>query len=312
MADAAGAAQRSPWRVVVALWRMARPSQLALILLVYALGISMATGLGMRPDGGTVIRGAVALLPTAASVHYVNEYADYETDALTTRTPFSGGSGALVETGLPRRSAVVAAVVSGVVGIGVALVTGIAGTPAGGLLLVIFVVGWQYSVPPLQLAWRGFGAVANAVLGGVVLPLYGYATVAGPLTGTAALATLPFALVVFVNLLETTWPDREADAAVGKRTLVVRWPARTVHALYVIGSLAAAGTAVVLRTDVLPRRVARAALVPMVGLVWGIARFTGRETPLPAVVTMVLVAVSMTAAWLWVAVGRGTVTLPVW
>jgi 1,4-dihydroxy-2-naphthoate octaprenyltransferase len=310
MADAGTTGEPWPWRVVVALWRMARPSQLALILLVYALGVSMAAGLGTRPDVGAALRGAVALLPTAASVHYVNEFADYETDGLTTRTPFSGGSGALVETRLPRRTAVVAAVVSGVVGVVLALATGVAGTPAGGLLLVILVAGWQYSAPPLQLAWRGFGAVANAAIGGVLLPLYGYTTVAGPMTATAALATLPFALVVFVNLLETTWPDREADAAVGKRTLVVRWPARTVHALYVIGSVAAVGAAVVLGSDVLPQRVARAALFPMVGLVWGIVRFTRRETPLPAVVTMVLVALTMTAAWLQVAVARGTVTIP--
>jgi 1,4-dihydroxy-2-naphthoate octaprenyltransferase len=310
MAGDGATGEMSPWRVVLALWRMARPSQLALILLVYALGVSMAAGLGTRPDVGAAIGGAVSLLPTAASVHYVNEFADYETDELTTRTPFSGGSGALVETGLPRRTALLAAVVSAVIGIGIALATGVAGSPAGGLLLVILVAGWQYSAPPLQLAWRGFGAPANAVIGGMLLPLYGYATVAGPVTETAALATLPFALAVFVNLLETTWPDREADATVGKRTLVVRWPARTVHALYVIGCVAAAGAAVVLGDSVLPRRVVTATLLPMIGFVWGIARFTRREMPLPAVVTMVLVAVSMTAGWLWVATTRGTVSLP--
>ena len=35
------------------------------------------------------------------SIHYVNEYADVETDRITQRTAFSGGSGALPESGLP-------------------------------------------------------------------------------------------------------------------------------------------------------------------------------------------------------------------
>jgi 1,4-dihydroxy-2-naphthoate octaprenyltransferase len=49
-----------------------------------------------------VLAGALALLSAAMAVHYANEYADAETDALTVRTPSSGGSGALERTDLPR------------------------------------------------------------------------------------------------------------------------------------------------------------------------------------------------------------------
>jgi 1,4-dihydroxy-2-naphthoate octaprenyltransferase len=42
----------------------------------------------------------VVVLPVSASIHHADEYADYETDSLTRRTPFSGGSGALPESGL--------------------------------------------------------------------------------------------------------------------------------------------------------------------------------------------------------------------
>ena len=285
-----------------ALWRMARPSQLALIGLVYVLGIAMAAGYGATPEPQGALRGLVALLPVAASVHYANEYADYETDALTTRTPFSGGSGALIDTGIPRRLALAAAVVTGGLGLTVVATVGVGSSAAAGLLAVIFLAGWQYSLPPLRFAWRGLGAFVNAALGGVLLPLYGYAVVAGQVTTEPVLATIPFALVVFVNLLETTWPDREADAAVGKRTLVVHWPVRAVRAAYALGSVAAAGSVVVLAGAVLPRLVAAAALAPMVGLVWGITRFTRRETPLPAVLTMVAVAATTTAAWAVVAI----------
>ena len=296
-----------PRTVLVALWRMSRPAQLALIALVYALGVAMAAGRGAAVDPARVGVGLAALLPVAASVHYANEYADVETDARTDRTPFSGGSGALVETDLEPRVALRAAGATGAVGtallVPAALATGDSALPAtaAALLVGILVVGWQYSVGPLRLAWRGLGEVTNAALGGIALPLYGFAVVAGRVTPAAALATVPFALVVFVNLLETQWPDRRADAAVGKRTLATRWSAGRLRWAYVAGLVAAVGTGVALAGRVFPLPVAVGTLAPMVGLLPGAARFTHREEPLFAVVTMVGVAVASTAGWAVVA-----------
>ena len=99
-----------PRTVLVALWRMSRPAQLALIALVYALGVAMALGRGATAEAGAVALGLAALLPVAASVHYANEYADVETDALADRTPFSGGSGALPASGVDRRVVLQAAI----------------------------------------------------------------------------------------------------------------------------------------------------------------------------------------------------------
>jgi len=293
--------------VLVALWRMSRPAQLALIALVYALGVAMALGRGAAVDPRRVGLGLAALLPVAASVHYANEYADVDTDALTERTPFSGGSGALVESGLSPRLALRAAAASGAIGLAL---LGVAASRPGShavstlpaaMLLGVLVAGWQYSVGPLRLAWHGLGEATNAALGGAALPLYGFAVVTGRVTVGAALATVPFALVVFVNLLETQWPDRRADAAVGKRTLATRWSAGRLRAAYAAGSLAAAGSAVVLAGRVLPPPVAVGTLAPMVGLVPGAYRFTRREEPLPAVATMVVVAVGTTLGWAVVA-----------
>ena len=303
-------------RALAALWRLSRPSQVALIALVYALGVAMAYG---RGHGGAVGAprigfGLVALIPVAVSVHYANEYADVETDALTERTPFSGGSGALVETDLPRGLALRGAVAAGALGLaflGVGVASGTVGfadgpllpPTAAALLAGTLAVGWQYSVGPLRLAWNGLGAPANALLGGVALPLYGFAVVTGGVTAAAALATLPFGAAVFVNLLETTWPDRRADAAVGKRTLATRWSPRRLRAAYATGGVATAVAAVALAGRVLPPVVAAATLLPLVGLVPGYRRFTRREAPLPAVATMVAMAAATTVAWGLVGLG---------
>lgn len=300
------------------LWTAARPSQLVLIVLVYVLGVGMAT-VGpplIAADSApatvrsaqfleTFLAGVTALLPVAVTIHYANEYTDVETDALTTRTPFSGGSGALDRIGLPRSflrsttigSAVVALVV-------VAGIASIVGLPLDALVLlaVIFGLGLAYSLPPIAFVRRGIGEVINAFLGGVLLPLYGVAVVASP-RPAAAFAVVPFTLLVGCNLFATHWPDRAADAAVGKRTLAVRWsPARIRRAFVTLAATAAIVTATLWLGGILPDAVALAHLAPVPFLLWSWLVLTHQRSPLPAVLAMVVLAVAGTIAWWWTGV----------
>ena len=64
--------------------------------------------------------------------------------------------------------------------------------------------GWMYSLPPLALSWRGWGELTNALLGGTLLPLYGYVTLSGRVEWTFLLVCLPFTLLAFANLLAVT------------------------------------------------------------------------------------------------------------
>jgi 1,4-dihydroxy-2-naphthoate octaprenyltransferase len=292
----------SPAITARALFETSRPSQLLLICGVYALGAKIALANGATISGPELAAGVVALVPIAASVHYANEYADYETDALTDRTPFSGGSGALHRAGLPRTVALRAAIVTLAVGLVLTAVlvgTGRLALPAVALLSIIAVLGWQYSVPPLRLAWRGWGELDNSFLGGLVLPVYGGA-VAGGSIRTVALASVPFFLVVFLNLLATQWPDRNADAAVGKRTLAVKLPPRWLRVIYV-GVAAVAGLSLfVLAPRVLPWPVVGASLVVAPILAWGAIGYTRRHVPWPTVTAMVGLATLQFLAWCWV------------
>lgn len=293
----------------MACWRMSRPAQLALIGLVYLLGVAMAGTRGSAIDGPAVGAGAFGLLTVALTVHYGNEYADYETDALTERTRFSGGSGALQDLELPRSVALRATAVSGVVAVLAVGALGVLATALArsllpvGILATILVLGWQYSLGPLQLAWRGLGELVNAGLGGLALPLYGFAVVAGTVDLTATLAMVPFALVVLVNLFETQYPDRSADAAVGKATLTSRLSDRALRRLYAATSLGAVAALLVLWGSVLPTVVVMPSLVVLLGLGWGLWRFTSVTEPFPAVATMVTLAAVQTAGWTWIAIG---------
>jgi 1,4-dihydroxy-2-naphthoate octaprenyltransferase len=274
-----------------------------LIAGIYGLGAKIAAANGASLATESLLAGLGALLPIAVSVHYANEYADYETDALTTRTPFSGGSGALQRTGVDRAVVLRAAVAAVTIGVALAVAftaAGVLAPSALGALVVIAVFGWQYSVGPLRLAWRGWGELDNAALGGLVLPVYGAAVVGGSL-GRVALASVPLFLVVLLNLFATQWPDRQADRAVGKRTLAVQWPAGHLRLAYITVALLAASSVVALQPSVLPVPVALASLVaaPLVAL--GAVGYTRRPVPWPTVSAMVLLAVAQFLAWCWVA-----------
>jgi len=287
-------------RVVLA---ASRPSQLLLVAGVYLFGVAVAAANNTTIAPGRVVLGAVPLLAASASIHYANEYADHETDALTDRTPFSGGSGALVETNVPRRFVLRLALAGLAAGLLVAGVLALAGVLGPGALVVLVgstVAGWQYSLGPLRLAWRGWGELTNAALGGLALPVYGAAVVEGPL-GTVALASLPFALLVLLNLLATQWPDREADAAVGKRTLAVRWSAPRLRAAYVTVALLAGGSVLALHPAVVPTAVVLVSLPVVVLVAWGAYGYTRRELPWPTVSAMVGLAGLQFAAWAWLA-----------
>ncbi|WP_049931059.1 prenyltransferase [Halosimplex carlsbadense] len=308
-----------------ALWAASRPSQVALVGLVYLLGVGMSTaGAPLVAGSATastaadalapgfasrVLAGALALFPVTVAVHYANEYADADTDALTDRTPFSGGSGALVRTGLAPslllRATRGACGVAALATLAVAA-SGLVSPVATALLGAALLAGLAYSLPPLALVRRGVGELVNATLGGLLLPVYGVAVVATP-TATAAVAALPFASVVGCNLLATHWPDRRADEAVGKRTLAVRWsPGRIRRAYAALAVTAVATTAALWWGGVFPTPVAVAHLLAVPLLLRGWAVLTRHPGPLPSVLAMVVTALAATVAW-W-AVGLGVIS----
>jgi len=289
---------RSIRKTAWALFAMSRPDQLTLIALVYAMGSAIALARGATVGVPAAAAGLVALLFVAASVHYANEYADY----LAVRTPFSGGSGALQRAGLPRGLALRAALVTFLLGVAVALACLLHGypLPALAILFCIAVLGWAYSVGP-ALAWRGLGELDNALLGGIALPAYGFAIQAGTVTPAAVLVCVPFFALVFVNLLDTTWVDREADGAVGKRTLATRLSTTRLRALYFLGVAAWLGSLLALWGSLLPEPVALASLIAAPPVLWGALWYARRRSPFPSVAAMVLTALAQTAAWLWVA-----------
>lgn len=83
--------------------------------------------------------------------------------------------------------------------------------------------GFFYTAPPVKLGYRGIGEFVIALLFGI-LPVYGSYYLQ---TGFIDLAPLPAACItgvlIFLVIFINEFPDLAADAAVNKKTLVVRF-----------------------------------------------------------------------------------------
>jgi 1,4-dihydroxy-2-naphthoate octaprenyltransferase len=236
-----------------------------------------------------VLIAASFLIPAAVAVHWANEAADAATDAINSRTRFSGGSGALAGSGIaPQMLTRWSVALTGAILAAAFMLVASGHLPgaAGVLLLAGVAGGLAYSLTPIALMRRGLGEPLNAILGGLLLPLYGVAAAVGRVEPPHVLAFLPFALIAFCSVMATAWPDRAADAATGKRTLQVRlWPAGP-RGLYAVSAVAwAVSLAVATWTAAIPFGLAVFTILPSVLLGW--AWYTRRRSPWPSVVSMV-------------------------
>lgn len=298
-----------PGQWLAALVCLGRPAILPGGILAYALGAAMGYWHEGAFDWAAAWAGLAVTEVTNLVAHYADEYADVDTDTITRRTWFSGGSGVLpaglVPTAWALRMAIGLAVLS-VALTATLIVVGVLPAAVAWIVGLGLVCGWFYSMPPLQLERRGLGEPDNAFLGGILMPLMGYTVQTGRPTWAAALALLPVFLVVLVNLLGVHWADREADAAVGKRSLVVivgRY-VRPLHHLLTAGTYL---LALVLTGPVLPVAVTLALGATLPVSLWTTVTFARKPSTLPSVLAMSLALVATAAGWL-IAAGVSSTT----
>ncbi len=279
---------------------MSRLSQLVAFVILYITGGLVAERQGLTIQFDSLVWSLVVLIFGGMSIHYSNEYADVETDKQTQRTLFSGGSGAIPMGWATQNTAYRAMWIT----LTVCLVLAIYGLSLGsinfltfGILVVGIFLGWMYSLPPLKFAWRGWGEVDNAVLGGLFLPIYGYVVQSGMLDFGVILAFIPFTLVVFVNLLATTFADKDADNAVGKYTLATQWEEAQLRRLYGMSVILSILLTLALLGNRLPIEVAMANLVVLPLLVWGYSRYTRIQSPHPTVIAMIVMLLLQAVGW---------------
>ncbi len=258
-------------RALIAFVKLGRPKFLVGGLLSFGLGSALAALGHTAIDWHRYAWGQAIVSSIQLMTHYANDFFDLEADrANTTPTRWSGGSRILPSGQLAPHVALAAACVLGACALTIAILAA-ARMPTAPLLLPIAAsmlgLSWAYSAPPLRLLSRGLGELTTAVVVTLLTPLLGFYVQAGALRLLPVLACLPLCGLQVAMLLTIELPDAASDAALGKRTLVVRrgaeWGAR-YGAGIVLASFAA-----------LP-------LLVLVGLPWPIAAVAAVPAPLGA------------------------------
>ena len=257
-------------RRLIAFVRLGRPQFLVGGFVLYGLGGALAVAGGAAFDPWRYAWGQLVVTATQLMTHYANDYFDLEADrANRTPTRWSGGAGSCPtarwrrrwrcarhaccwSSQPPRRRR----------------------RPDGWgrfrccSRAAMIGLAWGYSAPPLRLCARGLGELTTALVVTLLVPLFGYDLQAGALAAPIFFAAaLPCALQ-FAMLLAIEFPDAAGDAAVGKRTLVVRLGAMPAARLYAATTLAAFGALPFLARAGLPARVAAAPVLLAPVAIW--------------------------------------------
>lgn len=224
----------------IAIVRASRPNFLVLAPLCVGLGVAVAWQQGQPPGLLDTLLVFIGALLAHAAVNLLNEYEDFASglDFITTRTPFSGGSGALPETPSAARRVLVAALGT----LAVVILIGLyflwqRGLPmlvlgTAGVMLVVTYTSWITRSPVLCLFAPGIGFGPVMILGTLV-------ALGAKLDATAITVSIISLLLVSELLLINQIPDAEADRKAGRRHLVItlgtRAAARLVSTLFLLG-----------------------------------------------------------------------------
>ena len=143
-------------------------------------------------------------------------------------SPFSGGSRVLVDRLLSFRQ-VLMGIVFSLIGsfflLSILLVK-LDGSMQTALLLCggLFILAMGYTVPPLKLSYRGLGEVTVGITHSFAVILCGYFFQDGVVTDSFPwLMSLPLFFAVLPSITLSGIPDYDADKAVSKKTLAVRF-----------------------------------------------------------------------------------------
>lgn len=208
-------------------------------LLLNPACVAVGVGTAYRATGHINLFDACLALIGAVAAHIAvnafNEYSDCKSglDAVTKKTPFSGGSGVLPENPsmayVALITALVAVGVTGLIGLHFALARGLAIIPLGllGLLVIVIYTPLLTRLPALCLIAPGLGFGTLMVMGT-------HFVLTGQYSIIAFVASLvPFFLVSDLLLLNQ-FPDVEADKTVGRRTLPIVIGRRNAAAVYTL------------------------------------------------------------------------------
>ncbi len=261
----------APGRKARRLFLATRPKFLTASVLPVIVGTAWGATLAGRFDA---LAAVLALLATAlvhAASNVINDVGDDVTGTDRTNIeriyPYTGGSrfiqNQIMTAGEMHRWGWTLIAIASVLGLVLALLKGPTVIALG---LAGIAIAWAYSAPSLQLSGKGVGEFFLMIAFGL-LPAGGAAWLqSGVFDVVTVLMALPLGIWVMLILWINEVPDRRADAASGKRTLVVRLGLDGArHGYRLLHVLAYAAIVVLVLRGTLPWWVAVGGLAVMAG-----------------------------------------------
>ncbi len=195
-------------------------------LLLYGLGASIAVYLGHPIDVGLYIFGQLLVTTIQLTTQYLNEYFDGRVDIHNSnRTWMNGGSGELGETGLPRKTALYAAIVTltiTAIVVSMLVIRGGISLLAWSFILLGFLGAYFYNAPPLRLIVSGYGELIASIIVAAIVPALAFSLQTSELHRLLLMSTTPLVALHFAMVLVFELPDYGTDLKFEKRTLMVR------------------------------------------------------------------------------------------
>jgi 1,4-dihydroxy-2-naphthoate octaprenyltransferase len=221
---------------IVAWWKLSRVPFLSVGILPLVLGFVLAWRWGYKGPLGLYLLSSVAVILIMWMSYYLGERNDLEGDRLNEDfNRFSGGSRILVKGILPGWVSIllgygclVAAILTGLY-IYLQYQTGPWTLLLGGIGIFS---GFFYSGKPFQWSYRGIGEILIGFCYGWLPIATGFYLFTGFFSHQVFLLSIPVGLSIFNVILINEFPDEEADRAIGKRNLVVRFGRERMSDLY--------------------------------------------------------------------------------
>ena len=189
------------------------------------MGILLAVSSGIDFSFHLFIFGYAIMLPAHLGLSYSNNYFDIEVDKYNSPISISGGSKILIENPELRKTCLLIALFLMLISLTITVFfIFLYNFSIFFFFFILFsnLLGFFYSAPPIRLAYRGFGEIANMITIGFVMPGIGYLVIKGGFDLFYFVFTfaLFFYGLEFIILVEM--PDMKGDKIGKKNTLIVK------------------------------------------------------------------------------------------
>jgi 1,4-dihydroxy-2-naphthoate octaprenyltransferase len=218
-------------------WKLSRVPFLSVGILPLILGFVLAWRWGYKGPSGLYVLSIMAVILIMWMTYYVGEWNDLEGDRVNQNfNQFSGGSRVLVKEALPAWFSLVLGYgcLAGAILIGFYIYlqyqTDLRTLVLGGVGIFF---GFFYSNKPFRWSYQGLGEIIIGFCYGWLPIATGFFLFTGFFSPQIFPLSIPVGLSIFNVILINEFPDKEADQAIGKKNLVVRFGKERMGDLYI-------------------------------------------------------------------------------